>query len=101
MSDLELRLQCDCQNPYEFLWVGLDLQPPWTGKKDVPELWFRGQFYHGKLKQRIKNAWKYILRGEYRASLDFVFFGREHIQKLHDFTTRCLQEIDKKSASKP
>jgi len=96
MNDVELKLYCDCGDPYEFLYFSFDKNTVWTkcGEKyvkELPELLICGEFYQGKFWRRLKYAWKYIIRGKYQVFVDCIFFGWEHIEKLSEFTEQCLE----------
>ena len=95
MTDIEYKMYCDCNDPWHFLWFGFSTKHPWTNEKAIgkPELWIRGEFYYGTLWQRIKKAIKYIIRGDFSAHVDLVFFGESKIEELHEFTVDCLREM--------
>ncbi len=96
MKDVEYKMYCDCSDPWHFLWFGFSAKHPWTNEKAIgkPELWIRGEFYCGTLWQRIKKAIKYIIRGEFSAHVDLVFFGNSKIKELNKFTEDCLNVIN-------
>ncbi len=96
MKDIEYKMYCDCNDPWHFLWFGFSKDHPWINKKAIrrePELWIRGEFFHGTLRQRIRKAIKYIIKGGYSAQVDFVFLGKAKIEELNAFTEDCLNEI--------
>ena len=95
MRDIEYKMCCDCSDPWHFLWFGFSVKHPWTNKEAIgnPELWIRGEFFRGTLWQRIKNAIKYIIKGDYSADVDLVFFGKSNIEELNKFTKDCLNKI--------
>ena len=94
------QMYCDCNDPWEFLFFEFNIKHPWKGKNKQgevakqPELWIRGHFYHGTLWQRIRNAWKYIVKGEYRSQVDILVFGKDKIENLHKFTQECIKMLE-------
>jgi len=98
MKDVEYKMYCDCSDPWHFLWFGFSMENPWTNKEAIrqPELWIRGHFFHGTLWRRIKNAIKHIIKSDYSAEVDLVFYGKDKIEDLNKFTKNCLDEIKKK-----
>jgi len=97
--ELELKLDCECNHPYCFLLFKFDKQTIWEGEKgkntkDIPELTIWGVFFKGTFWQRVRNAWKYIVRGEYTENVDITLFGDEAICEIHDFTQECLEMLE-------
>lgn len=95
MKDIEYKMYCDCSDPWHFLWFGFSTKNPWTNKEAIgqPELWIRGEFFHGTLWRRIKNAIRYIIRGDYSSQVDLVFFGESKIKELNKFAEDCLNKV--------
>ena len=95
-TELELRLDCDCNHPYHFLLFKFEKQTIWKGEsqgkniKDLPELTIWGVFFKGTFWKRVRNAWKYIIKGEYTENVDITLFGDESIKKIFNFTAQCL-----------
>lgn len=98
MVDIEHKIYCDCNDPWHFIWFGFSKYHPWTNKEAIgnPELWIRGEFFHGTFWKRVKNAIKYIIRGSYSSQVDLVFFGNDKIEGLHSFTEKCLNLLKQK-----
>lgn len=98
MTDIEYKIYCNCSDPWHFLWFGFSIEHPWKNKEAIgqPELWIRGEFYHGTFWKRIKNAIKYIIKGNYSAQVDLVFFGKNNIEELNKFTKDCLAILKEK-----
>ena len=98
--ELELRIDCECNNPFCFLMFRFDKQTVWTGKvggrniKDLPELTIWGVFFKGTFWRRVRNAWKYIIRGDYTENVDISLFGDEAICKIHDFARECIEMLE-------
>jgi len=95
MKRLELRLQCHCGDPWDFLLFELEpeVNDPESARWPA-EFYIRGHFYHGTFWKRVKNAIKYVIRAEYRAQIDTLFLGKTPIEKLHEFTGKCLKEFE-------
>lgn len=95
MKDIEYKMYCDCSDPWHFLWFGFSTGHPWKDKEAVgePELWIRGVFFHGTLWQRVKNAIRYIIRGDYSSQVDLVFSGENHVENLNKFARDCLGKL--------
>ena len=80
-----------------------DKQTVWTGKvggrniKDLPELTIWGVFFKGTFWRRVRNAWKYIIRGDYTENVDISLFGDEAICKIHDFARECIEMLESDS----
>ena len=93
--DEELYLKCDCGHPFHLLFFGFDREGFWIDKA-IPELYISANFYNGKLWERIKNAWKYIIKGEYSSEIDMMISGWGNLKELKNFTDKCLEGNEQK-----
>ena len=108
-NPIEVRLECDCGDPWHMVVIRYYQATEWTGKdgktivEDIPELYFKGKMHNGNTWKRIKNAVNHIIRGGYQADMDVMLFGEElsgNLDKLHTFSKMCLDaEKDRKKKS--
>ena len=107
-NPIEVRLECDCGDPWHMVVIRYYQATEWTGKdgkkiEDIPDLIFMGKIHNGNLWKRIKNAIKHIIRGGYQADMDVCLLGEEvsgNLGKLHTFSKMCLDvEKDRKKKS--
>ena len=98
LYDKEARLDCVCGEPYHFIYFGFNKprQSDWAGffsKEEyaIPELVIWTRYIKGAFWNRVKNAWKYIVKGSYTEESETEIEGWDEIEKLRDFLNECLQ----------
>ena len=101
-NPIEVRLECDCGDPWHMVVIRYYQTTEWMGKngkkiEDIPDLIFIGKMCNGGLWERIKNAIKHIIRGGYESEMNVSLLGEgteSNLDKLYAFSGICL-DIEK------
>ena len=90
----ELRLDCYCGDPHDFVHFGLQRnKETWAGHDEIElELFISFMSYFGSLRKRIKKVFRLILSGRWEDEADVMLVGRDNLEKLRDFCDKCLKE---------
>ena len=92
--DKEIRLECFCGDPFEFVHFGLQLHKtdPWLNNKaNAPDLFITFHSFFGSFKERLKKALHFIFSRQWEEEADVILTGRDNLEKLRDFCDECLK----------
>ena len=91
--DKEIRLECDCGEPWHFIHIGL-IKPRekyWPG----PTLTFSMELFYGSFWKRLKHAFKHLFRGWSKVAVNAYVEDYDTILKFALFMRDCIDELDK------
>ena len=87
--DEEIRLECSCGDPFEFVHFGFDGGRP--SGYEQPELYVQFRAWHGSFWRRLKEAVKLIRSGWTERYADCLSIGMDEVEKLRDFCNKCIE----------